>query len=92
MHNFVFHLQLSFRVCRIGHGGEASSTAFMCVQTQGHPPVAHVFRLVVASISQDNTSLKELDLWGNEIGDEGAKALAEMLKVSQSFVACVLTL
>ena len=31
-----------------------------------------------------NTSLTEIDLYGNEIGDEGGKAIGEALKVNTS--------
>jgi hypothetical protein len=33
---------------------------------------------------QKNTSLQKLDLWDNKIGDEGASAIAEALKVDFS--------
>ena len=42
--------------------------------------VTHVISAIL--VLQENTALKELNLYGNNIGDEGGKAIGKALEVS----------
>lgn len=47
--------------------------------------------MILRDLVQRNVVLRELDLYGNEIDDEGAQAIAEALKVC-SLAQCVVIL
>ena len=59
---------------------------FLCVSSQFSPPANRVF---VFDFLQKNTSVKELNLGGNNIGDAGVVALAKALEVGNQLLRCL---
>jgi hypothetical protein len=56
-----------------------------CAVTASLLSVTHVIYVVL--VLQENTTLKELNMNWNQIGDEGGKAIAKALEVSPVFVS-----
>ena len=48
--------------------------------------IAERTRVVCVERAQANTTLQTLNLWSNKVGNDGAKSLAEALKVSERAV------
>jgi Ran GTPase-activating protein (RanGAP) involved in mRNA processing and transport len=57
----------------------------LCHAEEHIDSVTHLFSVIL--VLQKNTTLKELLLSGNRIGDEGGKAIGKALEVSPAFVS-----